>query len=81
MIYRDTVGVICRAWNWREAERTKLTAQTTDAFLCIEALPPTDDERLHTACADLVSLVMAHLGGMSAVHILNMREPEIIVTA
>ena len=42
VIYRDDVGIICRAWNWREAERTKLTEQTTDAFLCIEALPPTD---------------------------------------
>jgi len=74
VIYRDDLGVICRAWNWREAERTKLTAQTTDAFLCIEALPPT--ERLHAACADLASLVTAYLGGASSVHLLSMQEPE-----
>jgi DNA/RNA-binding domain of Phe-tRNA-synthetase-like protein len=63
IIYRDDAGVICRAWNWREAERTKLTEGTTDAFLCIEALPPTDEVALRAACAELAALVTAHLGG------------------
>ncbi|HRA48578.1 MAG TPA: phenylalanine--tRNA ligase beta subunit-related protein, partial [Thermomicrobiales bacterium] len=31
VIYRDDVGVICSCWNWREADRTKLTETTTDA--------------------------------------------------
>lgn len=78
VIYRDDSGVICRAWNWREAERTKLTEQTSDAFLCIEALPPAD-ERLRAACADLASLVTAHLGGVSSGHLLSMQEPTIAV--
>ena len=77
VIYRDDSGVICRAWNWREAERTKLTEQTTDAFLCIEALPPTDAARLHAACADLASLVTEHLGGTSTLHVLSIEQPEI----
>lgn len=81
VIYRDDIGVICRAWNWREAERTKLTAQTTDAFLCIEALPPTDDERLPAACTDLAAFVMEYLGGTSAVHLLSIEQPEMILTA
>ncbi len=81
VIYRDDIGVICRAWNWREAERTKLTAQTTDAFLCIETLPPTDDARLRAACADLAALVTEHLGGTTAVHLLRIEQPEIIVAA
>ncbi|HEY8291376.1 MAG TPA: phenylalanine--tRNA ligase beta subunit-related protein [Thermomicrobiales bacterium] len=79
VIYRDAVGVICRAWNWREAERTKLTEQTTDAFLCIEALPPTDAATLEAACSALASLVMEHLGGTSSVHLLSIAQPEMIV--
>lgn len=81
VIYRDDSGVICRAWNWREAERTKLTAQTTDAFLCIEALPPTDAATLEAACADLAALVTEHLGGVSSMHLLRMQQPEIPVIA
>jgi DNA/RNA-binding domain of Phe-tRNA-synthetase-like protein len=63
VIYRDDAGVICSCWNWREAERTKLTDATTNAFLCIEALPPTDEVALRAACAELAALVTAHLGG------------------
>lgn len=80
VIYRDDAGVICRAWNWREAERTKLTERTTDAFLCIEALPPADKVALHAACASLASLVTDHLGSTAMTAILTMREPEIIVS-
>lgn len=71
VIYRDDVGVICRRWNWREAERTKLTPSTTDAFLCIEALPPVDEHELRTACAELAALVQYNLGGSATVEILD----------
>lgn len=81
VIYRDERGVICRAWNWREAERTKLTAHTTDAFLCIEALPPTNRAMLAAVCAELASLVTEYLGGTAAVHLLDMQEPEATVIA
>lgn len=76
VIYRDDSGVICRAWNWREAERTKLTERTTEAFLCIEALPPTDAPALAAACAALAALVAEHLGGTSALHFLSIAQPE-----
>jgi DNA/RNA-binding domain of Phe-tRNA-synthetase-like protein len=63
VIYRDDTGVICRCWNWREAERTKLTPGTKDAFLCIEALTPADGEQLRTASQELAVLVRELLGG------------------
>lgn len=81
VIYRDDAGVICRAWNWREAERTKLTEQTTDAFLCIEALPPTDAPALAAACTALAALVTDHLGGTATLHFLSMQEPEMDASA
>jgi DNA/RNA-binding domain of Phe-tRNA-synthetase-like protein len=67
IIYRDDLGVICSCWNWREAERTKLTAATTDAFLCIEALPPTDKASLNAACEELARLAGDLLGGTASV--------------
>jgi DNA/RNA-binding domain of Phe-tRNA-synthetase-like protein len=67
VIYRDDIGAICRCWNWREAERTKITHETTDVFLAIEALPPVSDEQLQVAVDELSNLIERHLGG----HVIN----------
>ena len=63
VIYRDDIGVVCRCWNWREAERTKLTEATADAFLCIEALPSHGEARLRAALDELADRVRRSLGG------------------
>lgn len=36
--YMDDDGAICRCFNWREAQRTMLTPDTTDAVLVIESI-------------------------------------------
>ena len=77
VIYRDDAGVICRCWNWREADRTKLTCSTTDAFLCIEALPPSDEPQLRAACAALAGLAHTHLGANTTVELLSRTRPAI----
>ncbi|HEU5097734.1 MAG TPA: phenylalanine--tRNA ligase beta subunit-related protein [Roseiflexaceae bacterium] len=77
VIYRDDAGVICRCWNWREADRTKLTPATTDAFLCIEALPPSDEAHLRAACDDLAALAREKLAGRASVELLSRERPEI----
>lgn len=71
VIYRDDLGVICSCWNWREADRTKLTETTTDAFLCIEALPPTSESTLRAACDELAKSVMHQLGGTATLEIVD----------
>jgi len=70
-------GVICRCWNWREADRTKLTPATTDAFLCIEALPPSAEQQLRAACAELAALAHTQLGAYTTVELLNCERPMI----
>jgi DNA/RNA-binding domain of Phe-tRNA-synthetase-like protein len=79
VIYRDDAGVICRGWNWREAERTKLTPQTTDAFLCIEWLPGLPDAALQNACEELANLVQKHLGAQTTIAYLDHAQREIII--
>ena len=71
VVYLDDKGVLCRCWNWREAERTKLTPATTDAFLCIEALPPIAAEAHRAACEALAAQVRQVLGGTATVAILD----------
>jgi DNA/RNA-binding domain of Phe-tRNA-synthetase-like protein len=77
IIYRDDLAVVCRAFNWREAERTKLTAETTDAVLFMEALAYDQDQLLLTACGALVTLIERHLGGTTHMDILNATNTEI----
>lgn len=75
VIYCDDVGAICRCWNWREADRTKLTAQTRDAVLVVEALPEHSAGLLDAALADLAVLVPQHLGGHSRTAVLTASSP------
>jgi DNA/RNA-binding domain of Phe-tRNA-synthetase-like protein len=71
VVYADDAGIVCRAWNWREAERTKLTRESTRAVLVIEALPPRTAAEVTAACAELAGMVTSHLGGESRVALLG----------
>jgi DNA/RNA-binding domain of Phe-tRNA-synthetase-like protein len=71
VVYADDAGIICRAWNWREAERTKLTPETTRAVLVIEALPPRTAGDLLAACGDLAESVGNHLGAKYRIALLG----------
>jgi DNA/RNA-binding domain of Phe-tRNA-synthetase-like protein len=71
VVYADDAGIVCRAWNWREAERTKLTPATTRAVLVIEALPPRTADELRAACEELAAAVADHLGARCRVDLLG----------
>ena len=71
IIYADEVGAICRRWNWKEAERTKLTRETRHACLIIEALPPVPREVVETAIGELAELVKHDCGGMVTTALLD----------
>lgn len=55
VVWCDQVGVTCRRWNWRQARRTQLRAETTTALFILDALDPTTDAALHTAAEDLLT--------------------------
>ena len=71
VVYADDTGIVCRAWNWREAERTRLTGETPRAVLVIEALPPRPAADVSAACDDLAGLVREHLGAACRVALLG----------
>ncbi len=75
LIYADEEGAVCRRWNWREADRTKLTPRTRNAVLVLEALAPTPTAALDTALGDLAAGV-ARLGGTSRIAILDAASPS-----
>ncbi len=71
IIYKDNVGTICRRWNWKEADRTKLKHETTNAFLVIEAIPPIERGVVETAVSELAQLIQTYCGGKITTHFLD----------
>ncbi len=71
VIYKDEMGTICRRWNWKEADRTKLTEETTDALMVIEGIPPINKEIIQKAIVDLAELIQKYCGGEIKSYILD----------
>ena len=40
VVWADSTGVTCRAWNWRQCYRTRLTADTTNAYFIFDRIAP-----------------------------------------
>lgn len=68
MIYYDNSGAICRCMNWREAQRTMLTDNTTNAVMVIEAINEEQAERADEAIQELKQLCFNyfHVEGQTA---------------
>jgi len=69
VVYKDNEGVACRRWNWREAERTKLTEQTKNAIIVIEALSPAGKTEVEIAVKELAGLIKQYCGGEASFYI------------
>ena len=65
VIYKDEKEVLCRRWNWRECDKTKMTEKTKNAVLVLEGLPPVTREDLVSAAEELRVLVPSYCGGES----------------
>lgn len=77
VIYKDELGTICRRWNWKEVDRTKLTENTHDAIIVIEALPPADRNTIQLGITELTNLVKQFCGGEVSATILNRQKPNL----
>lgn len=80
VIYADRAGALCRRWNWKEADRTKLTEATIRGFLVIEALPPVGAPELDAALGDLAALLLEHCGGRVRVGTVDRKSPDIALS-
>ena len=77
VIYRDGRDVLCRRWNWRECDRTKMTEDTRNVCLVVEALPPKGRADVEEALQDLIRLLAAYCGGTLRSEVLDRGLPEI----
>lgn len=62
VIYYDQTGAICRCFNWREAQRTMLTENTTNAVLIVESINAEQSKRAKEAIEELQQLINDRFG-------------------
>ena len=55
VVWCDDAGVTCRRWNWRQGQRTQLTADTTDVLFILDTLQPLGDTEREALVTDLVT--------------------------
>lgn len=71
VIYRDIKGFLCRRWNWREADRTKIEASSHNAILVFERVPAVSTTILESAMKEAVTLIETYLGGTCHIVVLG----------
>ena len=74
VIYRDNFGVICRRWNWREGDRTKITKTTKNAVVGLESIASIP---IKDAVEELASLIKKYCGGQISVFYLDKNSQEV----
>ena len=79
VVYTDTKEVLCRRWNWRECEKTKMTVATKRVVLVVEGLPPVTEEDVLKIVEDLSVLVRKYCGGKIRIVVLNEAKREVEV--
>ncbi|MBW2978388.1 hypothetical protein KY331_06085 [Candidatus Woesearchaeota archaeon] len=73
VIYEDdTRRVICRRWNWRDCEQTKITSETKNAIIFIDGLPPLTKEKVEDIQAEMKDLITTFCNAREvALHVAN----------
>jgi DNA/RNA-binding domain of Phe-tRNA-synthetase-like protein len=77
VVYKDDKEILCRRWNWRECNKTKMTEQTRNAALVLEGLPPFKGEEVESVVEELTALIKKYCGGAARYLILNDSNYEI----
>ncbi len=77
----ESKEVLCRRWNWRESNKTKLTESTKKALLVVEGILPQNELDVKEATCSLGSLVQTYCSAKIELFLLNQHVPSIIIKA
>ncbi len=72
----DDEGAVCRCLNWREAQRTMLTEETTKAVVIMEATTANQSARAQEAMNTLKDLCQDYFGVKGQITVLSKKLPE-----
>jgi DNA/RNA-binding domain of Phe-tRNA-synthetase-like protein len=76
VVYKDDKGIICRCWNYKEGDRTKLTEKTKNAVIVIENIIPKDHHKLSEALRECKALIEKYCSADCEIKMFNKENPE-----
>ena len=81
VIYYDTAtkDVFCRAWCWKNGNRSKLTPETTNAVINVDAMPPLPLAAAEQAAEEAAGLLRRFTGAKTAIHKLTAEAPRFVL--
>ncbi len=77
VIYVDNSKVMCRRWNWRQGDQTKLTPATTNVAINVDCLPPVSKDEARAITGELADLVREFCGGEVKYFLLDASQNEV----
>lgn len=77
VVYVDSKEVLCRRWNWRECDKTKMTEDTGEVLLIVEGLPPVTKEEVQKIIEELSNLISKYCRGETRTFILDVASQEV----
>ncbi|MCB1074801.1 MAG: lysine--tRNA ligase [Simkania sp.] len=77
IIYRDDVEILCKAWNWRESDKSKITDGSRNISLVIEGLENTTLAEIALALKELKNLIGKYCGGQAELYLLDKEFPHV----
>lgn len=76
-VYVDEQQVLCRRWNWRQGDGTKVLPSTCNVLINMDCLPPVDSEEAETLVVELSDLVRRFCGGTVQHRLITASEPAV----
>jgi DNA/RNA-binding domain of Phe-tRNA-synthetase-like protein len=78
VIYYDTAtkDVFCRAWCWKNGNRSKLMPETTNAVINVDAMPPLPLATAEQAAEEVAGLLRRFTGAKTVIHKLTAETPR-----
>jgi len=77
VIFMDNTEVMCRRWNWRQGDKTKITPETANVAINIDCLPPILRQEAEELAGELAGLVKEFCGGDVEYYLLDINQNEI----
>lgn len=77
VIYRDDEDVLCRRWNWRECDKSKMSEESVHLCLVVEALPPIATDDVRRIAVELAEAIEAGCGGSVAARLATCETPSV----
>ncbi len=77
VVYTDDERVLCRCWNWRQGNQTKITPDTRNIAINIDCLLPVNHEEADRITRELAELVKRYCSEDVKYYLLHSRQQEI----